>query len=88
MKWGNIKRIGYGFAENIIFVAHLTSDMNSLGEITGTMHRGVAQLVARYVRDLEVGRSNRLTPTKKGDNLLVITSFLYQMRKLLVLWYD
>ncbi|HNU79061.1 MAG TPA: hypothetical protein PKM75_11910, partial [Prolixibacteraceae bacterium] len=58
MKWGNIKRIGYGFAENIIFVAHLTSDMNSLGEITGTMHRGVAQLVARVVRDDEAAGSS------------------------------
>lgn len=25
--------------------------------------RGVAQLVARYVRDVEVARSNRVTPT-------------------------
>ena len=27
--------------------------------------RGVAQLVARYVRDVEVGSSSLLTPTKK-----------------------
>ncbi len=26
-------------------------------------HRGVAQLVARLLREQEVGRSNRLTPT-------------------------
>lgn len=28
-------------------------------------HRDVAQLVARHVRDVEVGRSSRLIPTKK-----------------------
>lgn len=29
------------------------------------MVRGVAQLVARYVRDVEAGSSSLLTPTKK-----------------------
>lgn len=29
--------------------------------------RGVAQLVARYVRDVEVGCSSHLTPTKKDE---------------------
>ncbi len=29
--------------------------------------RGVAQLVARYVRDVEAGSSSLLTPTKKGN---------------------
>ena len=31
--------------------------------------RNVAQLVAHYVRDVGVGRSSRLIPTKKGANL-------------------
>ena len=30
-------------------------------------HRGVAQLVARYVRDVEAGSSSLLTPTKKWE---------------------
>ncbi len=30
-----------------------------------TRNRGVAQLVERYVRDVEVARSNRVTPTYK-----------------------
>ena len=30
-------------------------------------NRGVAQLVARYVRDVEVGCSSHLTPTKKDE---------------------
>ena len=29
-----------------------------------TTYRGVAQLVAHYVRDVGVGRSSRLTPTE------------------------
>ncbi len=31
------------------------------------MVRGVAQLVARYVRDVEAGSSSLLTPTKKKE---------------------
>ncbi len=31
------------------------------------VHRDVAQLVAHYVRDVGVGRSSRLIPTKKDD---------------------
>ena len=30
-----------------------------------TIHRGVAQLVARYVRDVEAGSSSLLTPTNE-----------------------
>ena len=31
--------------------------------------RNVAQLVAHYVRDVGVGRSSRLIPTKKGSQI-------------------
>lgn len=34
--------------------------------------RNVAQLVAHYVRDVGVGRSSRLIPTKKGANRLLL----------------
>ena len=34
------------------------------------MQRGVAQLVARSVRDAEVVRSSRITPTRKFNSLL------------------
>ena len=37
-------------------------------EIKGA--RGVAQLAARHVRDVEVGSSSLLTPTKKGFTLM------------------
>ena len=36
--------------------------------------RGVAQLVARYVRDVEVGSSSLLTPTKKENSQLIENS--------------
>ena len=42
--------------------------------IFATQKRKVAQLVAHYVRDVGVGRSNRLFPTTHG--LFVITSNL------------
>ena len=34
--------------------------------------RGVAQLVARLVRDQEVMGSNPVTPTKKNDSLVTV----------------
>ena len=34
--------------------------------------RNVAQLVAHYVRDVGVGRSSRLIPTKKGATMAPI----------------
>ena len=43
--------------------------------------RGVAQLVARYVRDVEVGSSSLLTPTKKENSQLIENSlflFIFQ----------
>ena len=39
-------------------------------------NRGVAQLVACYVRDVEVGRSSRLTPTEKSFKLIRLKAFL------------
>gem|GEM_PF-2193267 len=51
----------------------------------GKVHRDVAQLVARHVRDVEVGSSSLLIPTnKQGDVLskdLFSTSFLYLLRR-------
>ena len=38
--------------------------------------RNVAQLVAHYVRDVGVGRSSRLIPTKKGSQIGSL--FLYK----------
>ena len=41
-------------------------------------HRGVAQLVARFVRDEEVGGSNPPTPTKSVvcvQSVLILASF-------------
>lgn len=44
--------------------------------------RGVAQLVARYVRDVEVGSSSLLTPTKKRIlNYLRILFFINYFSK-------
>ena len=50
----------------------------------GKVHRDVAQLVARHVRDVEVGSSSLLIPTNKQDDVLskdlFSTSFLYLFR--------
>ena len=47
--------------------------------------RGVAQLVARYVRDVEVGSSSLLTPTKKRIlkylRILFFIILLFHIRK-------
>ena len=45
-------------------------------EIKGA--RGVAQLAARHVRDVEVGSSSLLTPTKKGSHISV-NPFLFPL---------
>ena len=39
--------------------------------------RGVAQLVARYVRDVEVGSSSLLTPTKSRKRIPFIGEFSF-----------
>ena len=39
--------------------------------------RGVAQLVARYVRDVEAGSSSLLTPTKAQKDTVFSVSFLF-----------
>ena len=42
-------------------------------------HRDVAQLVAHYVRDVGVGRSSRLIPTKVGKcKISLFDFFVYQ----------
>ena len=41
-----------------------------------THKRKVAQLVAHYVRDVGVGRSSRLIPTKRKRGLIFQSSFL------------
>ena len=51
----------------------------------GKVHRDVAQLVARHVRDVEVGSSSLLIPTNKQEEDvlskdLFSTSFLYLFR--------
>ena len=50
----------------------------------GKVHRDVAQLVARHVRDVEVGSSSLLIPTNKQEDVLskdlFSTSFLYLLR--------
>ena len=38
-------------------------------------HRDVAQLVAHYVRDVGVGRSSRLIPTKSDNRLISVVAF-------------
>ena len=38
-------------------------------------YRDVAQLVAHYVRDVGVGRSSRLIPTKGSKNLFLVAFF-------------
>ena len=50
----------------------------------GKVHRDVAQLVARHVRDVEVGSSSLLIPTNKQEDVLskdlFSTSFLCLLR--------
>ena len=41
--------------------------------------RGVAQLVARYVRDVEAGSSSLLTPTKQKCNPIGLTFLDYRL---------
>lgn len=42
----------------------------------GDKDRDLAQLVARYVRDVEVVRSNRIIPTRRQpDDLGLVASF-------------
>ncbi len=43
------------------------------------MVRGVAQLVARYVRDVEAGSSSLLTPTKKRETLSGVSFFCHSI---------
>ena len=38
--------------------------------------RGVAQMVARYVRDVEVGSSSLLTPTKRSNIINMFDLFI------------
>ena len=40
-------------------------------------HRDVAQLVAHYVRDVGVGRSSRLIPTKSKTKGLIFSPFVF-----------
>ena len=40
--------------------------------------RGVAQLVARYVRDVEAGSSSLLTPTKTLKNTVLAVFFSFK----------
>lgn len=48
---------------------------SSIAEV-GNKDRDLAQLVARYVRDVEVVRSNRIIPTKRQpDDLSLVASF-------------
>ena len=42
--------------------------------VGGKIHRDVAQLVARHVRDVEVGSSSLLIPTKKIKIKAVVRS--------------
>lgn len=39
--------------------------------------RNVAQLVAHYVRDVGVGRSSRLIPTKATNDFIICRFLLY-----------
>ncbi len=50
----------------IIFANLCKSVTFASGFFQANSHRGVAQLAARHVRDVEVGSSSLLTPTNKG----------------------
>ena len=45
-------------------------------------NRDVAQLVAHYVRDVGVGRSSRLIPTEKKQQITQVCCFFHLIQKI------
>ena len=74
-----VKRIDFSLLSAIFNLFALSLHPNFFNEV----RRGVAQLAARYVRDVEVGSSSLLTPTisKKSGNYMRICElpFLFLM---------
>ncbi len=65
-----MKKSAFSF---VIYQIRCTFAPANKAEVPFTRFRKVAQLVAHYVRDVGVGRSSRLFPTKKDDDKLNTT---------------